>query len=72
VARGAVLKSNRIQPDMITLGKNCGWRNALAAYAGKKEIMSMVSPLGGVYQAGHPFWKSARSGCRYSSFAIAG
>ena len=27
-------------------------RDALAAYCGKKEIMSMVSPSGPVYQAG--------------------
>ena len=25
----------------------------LAAYGGRKEIMSMVAPLGGVYQAGN-------------------
>jgi len=41
-----------VQPDMITLGKIVGGGMPLAAYAGTKAIMSVVSPLGGVYQAG--------------------
>lgn len=41
-----------IQPDMITLGKIVGGGMPLAAYAGRKDIMQVVSPLGGVYQAG--------------------
>lgn len=41
-----------IQPDMVTLGKIVGGGMPLAAYAGRKDIMQVVSPLGGVYQAG--------------------
>lgn len=41
-----------ILPDMITLGKIVGGGMPLAAYAGRKDIMQVVSPLGGVYQAG--------------------
>lgn len=41
-----------VTPDMATLGKIIGGGMPLAAYCGKKEIMSMVSPTGPVYQAG--------------------
>lgn len=51
-ARGGCAERFGIKPDMITLGKIVGGGMPLAAYAGKREIMAMVSPLGGVYQAG--------------------
>jgi glutamate-1-semialdehyde 2,1-aminomutase len=51
-ARGGCAERFGVQPDMITLGKIVGGGMPLAAYAGTKEIMSVVSPLGGVYQAG--------------------
>jgi glutamate-1-semialdehyde 2,1-aminomutase len=41
-----------ITPDMTCLGKVIGGGLPVGAYGGKKEIMSMVSPLGPVYQAG--------------------
>lgn len=41
-----------ITPDLSTFGKIVGGGMPLAAYGGKKEIMSNVAPLGGVYQAG--------------------
>lgn len=41
-----------VQADMVTLGKIVGGGMPLAAYAGRKDIMQVVSPLGGVYQAG--------------------
>jgi glutamate-1-semialdehyde 2,1-aminomutase len=40
-----------IIPDMTTLGKIMGGGFPIAAYGGKKEIMSMISPLGKIYQA---------------------
>ncbi len=52
VARGGAAERYSVQPDMITLGKIAGGGLPLAAYAGKREIMNMVSPLGKVYQAG--------------------
>jgi glutamate-1-semialdehyde 2,1-aminomutase len=41
-----------ITPDMTCLGKIIGGGLPVGAYGGKKEIMSMVSPEGPVYQAG--------------------
>lgn len=41
-----------IKADMVTFGKVIGGGMPCAAYAGKKEIMDNISPLGPVYQAG--------------------
>lgn len=41
-----------INPDMVCFGKIIGAGLPVGAYGGKKEIMSMVSPVGPVYQAG--------------------
>jgi glutamate-1-semialdehyde 2,1-aminomutase len=41
-----------VTPDMTCLGKVIGGGLPVGAYGGKKEIMSLVSPLGPVYQAG--------------------
>lgn len=41
-----------IDPDLSCFGKVIGGGLPLAAYGGRKEIMSSVSPLGPVYQAG--------------------
>lgn len=41
-----------IKSDMVTFGKVIGGGLNAAAFAGKKEIMECVSPLGSVYQAG--------------------
>jgi len=41
-----------IKPDMTCLGKVIGGGLPVGAYGGGKEIMSMVSPEGPVYQAG--------------------
>lgn len=39
-------------PDLITMGKVIGGGMPVGAFGGKKEIMSMLSPEGPVYQAG--------------------
>lgn len=52
LARGGAASLYSVVPDMITLGKIVGGGMPLAAYASRREIMQMVSPLGGVYQAG--------------------
>ncbi|PAF54408.1 glutamate-1-semialdehyde-2,1-aminomutase [Helicobacter sp. 13S00482-2] len=39
-------------PDMVTFGKVIGGGMPLAAFSGKDEIMNLLSPTGGVYQAG--------------------
>jgi glutamate-1-semialdehyde 2,1-aminomutase len=41
-----------IRPDMTCLGKVIGGGLPVGAYGGKKDIMTMVSPEGPVYQAG--------------------
>ena len=41
-----------IQPDIITFGKIIGGGLPVGAYAASAEIMSIVAPDGGVYQAG--------------------
>lgn len=41
-----------VTPDLTTLGKIVGGGMPIGAYGGSREIMSVVSPEGGVYQAG--------------------
>lgn len=41
-----------ITPDLTTLGKIIGGGFPVGAYGGKREIMDLVAPLGGMYQAG--------------------
>ncbi|TQR32956.1 glutamate-1-semialdehyde-2,1-aminomutase [Campylobacter sp. MIT 99-7217] len=43
---------NHIKADIITFGKVIGGGMPAAAFASRAEIMDMLSPLGGVYQAG--------------------
>ncbi len=43
---------NGIKADIVTFGKVIGGGMPCAAYAARDEIMSLISPLGGVYQAG--------------------
>jgi len=52
VAYGGAQERFGITPDMTCLGKVIGGGLPVGAYGGKKEIMSMVSPEGPVYQAG--------------------
>jgi glutamate-1-semialdehyde 2,1-aminomutase len=41
-----------VQPDITTLGKIVGGGLPIGAYGGSRRIMSHVSPLGPIYQAG--------------------
>lgn len=41
-----------INPDLTCFGKIIGGGLPVGAYGGKAEIMDMIAPLGGVYQAG--------------------
>lgn len=41
-----------IKPDLTTFGKIIGGGMPVGAYGGRREIMEVVSPAGGVYQAG--------------------
>ncbi|MBI2931155.1 MAG: glutamate-1-semialdehyde 2,1-aminomutase [Planctomycetes bacterium] len=49
---GGVQKLFGIRPDLTCLGKIIGGGLPLAAYGGRREIMSLISPVGPVYQAG--------------------
>lgn len=52
LAYGGAASVFNVIPDMVCFGKIIGGGLPVGAYGGKREIMSMVSPLGGVYQAG--------------------
>jgi len=52
VAFGGAQALYGVEPDMTTLGKIVGGGLPVGAYGGKREIMSHVAPVGGVYQAG--------------------
>ncbi len=52
VARAGVQQIYGVIPDLVTYGKVIGGGMPVGAYGGKKELMSMVAPLGSVYQAG--------------------
>ena len=52
LAPGGAQEYFGIQADLVTFGKIIGGGMPVGAYSGKKEIMSVVSPLGPVYQAG--------------------
>lgn len=41
-----------VKPDLTTLGKIVGGGMPMAAYGGRRDIMEMIAPVGGVYQAG--------------------
>ncbi|MCX7848970.1 glutamate-1-semialdehyde 2,1-aminomutase [Thermus sp.] len=52
LAFGGATERLGLEPDLITLGKILGGGLPAAAYAGRREIMEKVAPLGPVYQAG--------------------
>ena len=52
VALGGVQSLHGIEPDLTCLGKVMGGGMPMAAFGGKREIMSKLAPLGNVYQAG--------------------
>lgn len=41
-----------MRPDLSTFGKIVGGGMPLAAYGGRRDVMSCVAPCGSVYQAG--------------------
>lgn len=52
VALGGAQAHYGISPDLTCLGKIVGGGMPVGAFGGKREIMSHISPLGPVYQAG--------------------
>ncbi|MGI8662812.1 MAG: glutamate-1-semialdehyde 2,1-aminomutase [Acidimicrobiales bacterium] len=52
VARGGAQTLLGITPDLSTFGKVIGGGLPVGAYGGRRDVMSVVAPLGPVYQAG--------------------
>jgi len=52
LAPGGAQELYGITPDLTCLGKILGGGLPVGAYGGRREIMSLVAPLGPVYQAG--------------------
>jgi len=52
VAPGGAQQLYGIKPDLTTLGKVIGGGLPIAAYGGRRDIMSYVAPSGPIYQAG--------------------
>ena len=52
VAYGGAQALYGVTPDLTTLGKIIGGGLPVGAFGGKREIMALLSPTGGVYQAG--------------------
>lgn len=52
LARGGAQELYGVRADIITFGKIIGGGLPVGAYAGRKEIMQWIAPLGKVYQAG--------------------
>jgi glutamate-1-semialdehyde 2,1-aminomutase len=52
VAYGGAQERYGVRPDLTCLGKIIGGGLPVGAYGGRREIMTNVAPLGGVYQAG--------------------
>src|SRR5258705_10838976 len=52
IAYGGGQERYGVRPDLTCLGKIIGGGLPVGAYGGSRKVMSEVSPLGGVYQAG--------------------
>ena len=52
VAHGGAQTLYSFEPDLICLAKVIGAGFPVGAYGGRRELMELVAPLGGVYQAG--------------------
>jgi glutamate-1-semialdehyde 2,1-aminomutase len=52
LSRGGAQQLFGIRPDLTTMGKIIGGGLPLAAYGGRKDIMSKIAPVGPIYQAG--------------------
>lgn len=52
IAYGGASEVYGVKPDIACFGKIIGGGFPVGAYGAKREIMEIVSPLGGVYQAG--------------------
>lgn len=52
IAKGGAAGRYAVTPDLFCFGKVIGGGLPVGAYAGRRELMSVVAPLGPMYQAG--------------------
>lgn len=52
LALGGAQEYYGVRADLVTFGKIIGAGMPVGAYAGRRDVMSMISPKGSVYQAG--------------------
>ena len=52
IAYGGAQERYGVRPDLTCLGKIIGGGLPVGAYGGRRDLMTNVAPLGGVYQAG--------------------
>jgi glutamate-1-semialdehyde 2,1-aminomutase len=52
VSRGGAQDRYGLKPDLTALGKVVGGGMPMAVYGGRRDVMSVVAPLGPVYQGG--------------------
>ena len=52
LARGGATELTGVRPDLWTFGKVIGGGLPLAAFAGRRDVMEVLAPIGPVYQAG--------------------
>jgi glutamate-1-semialdehyde 2,1-aminomutase len=52
VSPGGAQQLYSVKPDLTTLGKVIGGGLPIAAYGGRRDIMSFIAPSGPIYQAG--------------------
>ena len=52
LSRGGAQQLYHVQPDLTAMGKIIGGGLPLAAYGGRKDVMSKIAPSGPIYQAG--------------------
>ena len=52
LSRGGAQQLYGIKPDITTMGKIIGGGLPLAAYGGRRDVMSKIAPAGPIYQAG--------------------
>jgi len=52
IARGGAVERYGVAPDLVTFGKVIGGGMPVGAYAGGRDLLSQVAPVGPIYQAG--------------------
>ena len=52
IRRGGAAEYTGVRPDLWTFGKVIGGGLPLAAFAGRRDVMEVLAPIGPVYQAG--------------------